>query len=86
MSGGFLCKFELVKSLRFVIFQFLEKYLFVKPKASIKVFTFKSENVVFAKFTKKILMTRHNKIYKMIEFLTIFIISFYFEELYSGTT
>ena len=29
-------------------------------------------------------MTRHNKIYKMIEFLTNFIMSFYFEELYSG--
>ena len=27
-------------------------------------------------------MTRHNKIYKMIEFFTILIISFYFEELY----
>ena len=35
---------------------------------------------------QKNLMIRHNKIYKMIEFFTIFIISFYFEELYSGTT
>ena len=32
------------------------------------------------KFSKK-LMIRNNKIYKMIEFFTVFIISFYFEEL-----
>ena len=31
-------------------------------------------------------MIRHNKIYKMIEFFIIFIMLFYFEELYSGTT
>ena len=50
-----------------------------------KVFTFKFENVAFTKLPKK-LMIRHNKIYKMIEFFIIFIMSFYFEELYSGTT
>ena len=61
-------------------------YLLLQIKLVItKIFTFKSENVAFTKLPKK-LMTRHNKIYKMIGFLTIFIISFYFEELYSGTT
>ena len=61
-------------------------YLLLQIKlVIIKIFTFKSENVAFNKLPKK-LMIRNNKIYKMIEFFTIFIISFYFEELYSGTT
>ena len=44
-----------------------------------KIFTFKSENVAFTKPPKK-LMIGHIKIYRMIEFFTVFIISFYFEE------
>ena len=47
---------------------------------------FESENVTFTKLLKKKLMIRHTKIYKIIEFFTIFIISLYFEELYPGTT
>ena len=45
-----------------------------------KIFIFKSENVAFNKLPKKLII-RNNKIYKMTACFTVFIISFYFEEL-----
>ena len=62
------------------------RYLLLQIKpVIIKTFAFKFENVAFIALPKKIIMIRHNKVYNIIEFLLIFIISFYFEELYSDT-
>ena len=49
----------------------------------IKIFTFKFENVVFTKLPKKLMIIKYTK---WLNFLLIFIFSFYFEDLYSDTT